>query len=286
MKMINLVLMLVMLMIVNGCTRIDVGHVGLKINLASSDRGVQKHTTVTGWVFYNPATQQVVEYPTNVQSVIWTKDINEGSPVDESLTFSSKEGLIINSDVALAYHVDSEKAPLLYTRFRQDDLSVLTHGYVRNVVRNSLNFVAQQMTVQDIYGTKKSYLEEQAKAHASGILNPDGFVVDQLTFASSLRLPTNVEKAINMAIEQNQASIAAENKVAQVRAEAEQKVVRAKGDADAVLTYARGEAEANETVTKSLTPQLLQYKLQAKWDGKLPQVTGNAVPMIDVNLNK
>ncbi|HVZ34300.1 MAG TPA: hypothetical protein VG963_17855, partial [Polyangiaceae bacterium] len=111
----------------------------------------------------------------------------------------------------------------------------------------------------------------------------DGIGVDQLTFAASLRMPESVEQAINRTIEQNQAAIAAQNRVAQVEAEAKQKVAQATGEAEAVLTRARAEAEANRLLTQSLSPQLMEYKRLEKWDGKLPQVTGNAVPMIQLD---
>src|SRR5579864_1237475 len=80
--------------LVVGCqttTRIDAGHVGIKVKLAGSDRGVQDMPIVTGWVFFNPATEQIVIFPTNVQNVVWSQSTHEGKPYDESITFSSSE---------------------------------------------------------------------------------------------------------------------------------------------------------------------------------------------------
>ena len=51
-------------------TRIDAGHVGIRVKLAGSDRGVQDIPTVTGWVLYNPLTEQIVEFPISVQNII------------------------------------------------------------------------------------------------------------------------------------------------------------------------------------------------------------------------
>src|ERR1700755_641267 len=59
-------------------TRIDAGHVGIKVNLAGSARGVQDIPVVTGWVFYNPLTEQIVEFPISVQNVVWTASHDEG----------------------------------------------------------------------------------------------------------------------------------------------------------------------------------------------------------------
>jgi regulator of protease activity HflC (stomatin/prohibitin superfamily) len=263
-------------------TRVDVGNVGLRVNLAGPTRGVENVPIVTGWVWYNPFTEQIIEFPTRVLSVTWTRDRSDGGEFDESITFASAEGLTINADVGFAFHIEPSMAARLYTRFRQSDIQVLAHGYIRNMVRDALNEVASTMPVQDIYGAKKGELLSNSRERIAETFVKDGIGVDQLTFAASLRMPESVEQAINRTIEQNQAAISAQNRVAQVEAEAKQKVAQATGEAEAVLTRAKAEAEANRMLTQSLSPQLMEYKRLEKWDGKLPQVTGGATPMIQL----
>src|ERR1700727_2182307 len=111
-----------------GCattTRVDAGHVGIRVRLAGSDRGIQDMPVVTGWVFFNPLTEQIVLFPTSVQNVVWTQSANEGRSVDESITFSSSEGVNISSDIGLSFHIEPTLAPRLYGRFRLNDLSLL-----------------------------------------------------------------------------------------------------------------------------------------------------------------
>lgn len=63
----------------SGCTRIGPGHVGIEVDMAGSQRGVQDFALKTGWVFYNPVGTSVMEYPTFVQTAKWTKNLNEGN---------------------------------------------------------------------------------------------------------------------------------------------------------------------------------------------------------------
>ena len=63
----------------------DAGHIGIRVKLAGAARGVQNAPIVTGWVVFNPLTEQIIEFPTSVQNITWTKDVNEGNPIDESL---------------------------------------------------------------------------------------------------------------------------------------------------------------------------------------------------------
>jgi regulator of protease activity HflC (stomatin/prohibitin superfamily) len=279
-------------------TRIDAGHVGVRVKLAGSARGVQDIPVVTGWVFFNPLTEQIVEFPISVQNVVWTASANEGRVGDESITFSSGEGVNINCDIGLSFHIDSALAPHLYLRFRQPNLAALADGYVRNAVREAFNVVASRMPVQEIYGAGKSKVVAEVGEKLRAVLGADGFIIDQITINGALRLPENVATAINRAMEATQNSIQAENRVRQVRAEADQAIAqahgaaeaarqRAQGEADAVLIRARADAKANEIIRYSTTGTVLQYRAIEHWDGKLPLMNGGGqLPLLTFDVSK
>lgn len=279
-------------------TRVDAAHVGIRVKLAGSSRGVQDIPIVTGWVFFNPLTEQVISFPTSVQNVVWTKAPTEGRAVDESITFSSQEGVNVNSDIGLSFHIDPAKAPHLYLRFRQTDLMLLADGYVRNSVREAFNDEASRMPVQDIYGSGKGKLVAAVMKQLANVLGKDGFLIDQLTINGALRLPENVAAAINRAMEATQNAIQAENRVRQVKAEAEQAVAeahgaaeaarqRAQGEADAVLIRARSDAKANEIIRLSTTGTVLQYRAIERWNGRLPTFSGSdKMPLLTFDASK
>ncbi len=284
------------------CKRVDVGHVGIQVSLAGSSRGVQNAPIVTGWVMYNPVTEDVIEFPTSIQNQVWAATRTEGGPRDESITFASREGVSVNADVAIAYHIEGSKAPRLYARFRQADITVLTDGYVRNLTRDMLNEVASTMTVQDIYGPGKTTLLHSAQQRLNERLNGDGFMVDQLSFTAALRLPPNVVAAINASIGASQEAVQAQNRVAQVEAEARQSMARAEGaanaaraqaqgDADAQLIRARAEAQVRQltadsqanayrTLQPHLTPEILRLRQIDRWDGQLPTYSGTGASVM------
>jgi len=252
---------------------------------------------VTGWVVYNPVTEQIVIFPTSVQNVVWSANPHEGRPIDESITFSSEEGVNINADVGLSFHIEPSLAPRLYGRFRQNDMLALADGYVRNAVREAFNDVASKMPVEAIYGASKSKMLADVTSKCRDVLGKDGFVIDQLTINGALRLPQNVADAINRAMEATQNAIQSENKVRQVKAEAEQAITqahgqaeamreKAEGEADSILIRARSEAKANEIIRLSTSPAVLQYRALEHWDGKLPTFSTGQTPMLTFDLSK
>ena len=278
--------------------RVDAGHVGIRVKLAGSSRGVDDIPVVTGWVFFNPLTEQLILFPISVQNIVWTKDVHEGSPKDDSITFSSQEGVNINADIGLSFHIEPSMAPHLYLRFRKSDLIELSNGYVRNAMREGFNMVASAMPVQEIYGSGKSKLVIDVQKRMQDQLGKDGFVIDQLTINGALRLPENVASAINRAMEATQNAIQAENRVRQVKAEAEQAITqaegqalaaraRARGEADSKLITAKAEARSNLILKHSMTATVLQYRALERWNGRLPVMNGGgAMPMLTFDVDK
>src|SRR6202451_1946451 len=163
-----------------GCaTRIGPGRVGIKVDLAGSQRGVEELPIRTGWVFYNFLSSTIVEYPTSVQTAKWTRDPNEGSPNNEEMSFNTKDGLTVYGDLSVSYHLDANKVPAFYVKFRNDDITQFTHGFLRNVARDAINRTGSTYTVQEIMGEKKSELELDSRKDLQAQVTDIGVVIDQ-----------------------------------------------------------------------------------------------------------
>lgn len=264
-----------------GCTVVNPGYVGIKVNMVGSDRGVQDIPVVTGWVFYNPFTQRVYEYPTFVQTAQWTKDPHEGSPQNEEVSFNSKEGMLMQADISLSYQLDGAKVPSFYVKFRSDDLNHFTHGFLRNIARDAFNEVAGKYEVEVIYGPKKEEVVAKVRERINAEVADIGISLQQFGFIGAPRPPQNVIDAINSKIAATQNAMRAENELRQTQAEAQKFVAKAEGEARAAIARAEGEAKANLVLAQSITRPLLEWRqLQiteqavAKWDGRRPTVEG------------
>lgn len=256
------------------CAMVDAGKVGIKVNLYGKQQGVDNTPLLTGMCFYNMYTQQVHEFPTYMQNVVWTKDINEGSPTDESITFNSSDGASFNADVAFSYTILPEKVPQIFTKYRQE-LDVITRTNLRNKVREAFTTNASNYSATLLFGEKKNDFLAKVKAQIVSEIEPDGFIVDLVTLIGGMMAEQKVMDSINSVIQASQKSIEAENKVKQSEAEARQKIAEAEGEAQSILLVAKSQAEANQLITKSITPELIKYKMVEKWDGIAPKVIGS-----------
>ena len=265
-------------------TRIGAGYVGVEVVLSGSQRGPAEIPIRTGWVFYSPLRSQIIEFPTFVQTVKWTHDLSEGRATNEEMSFNSREGMEIYSDVSLSYAIDPRRVPDFYVKYRVNDLELFTHGILRDVVRNSLNEVASTYSVEQIYGEQKTEFLTRVQALIQQRMEPVGVGIQQFGFIGAPRVPAVIASAITSKAQAIQDAERARNELAKTQAEAAKTIAEADGEAKAAVARANGEAEANRIRQASLTPQLLELRrienqkaLIERWNGQLPSVqTGNS----------
>jgi regulator of protease activity HflC (stomatin/prohibitin superfamily) len=272
MKKLMLLVTSLCLVILTGCSRVEPGHVGIKINYYGSQRGVGQIPLLTGMVFYNPMTETVLQYPTFVQTAIWTRSPLEGSPNNEEISFNSSDGAVFTADLSLSYQLDASKIPDFYVKFRSDNLSNFTHGFLRNVARDCINEVSAKYTAEQLYSSSKEEFLRLAKERINSQVTTFGVEIQQFGFVGAPRPPQNIVDSINNKIQATQDAQRAQNQVAQAEAIARSRVATAEG-----------EAKANSVLASSVTPALLEWKkleisakLAEKWDGRQPEtlVTG------------
>ena len=249
------------------------GNVGIIVKQAGTDRGVQDFPIQSGRVWYNPINEVVLTYPTFVQRAVWTASTQEGRPFNDEISFQSAEGLRFTADVNVSYELAREQVPRFYVRFRNDDLDGFTHGFFRDAVRNGFK-VSTDYRAEDINGVKQAELIERVLEQVKQTMSPFGVEVVQLGFAAPPRPPETVKQAIESKIAATQHAERAENEKREAVAEAAKAV-----------DIARGQAQANELLTRSLTPTLVQWKqleiLQSRWNGQFPQVVGSGgIPLL------
>lgn len=226
------------------CERIDAGHEGILVDLFGSDKGVQDVHLVTGWVFYNPITQKVYEYPTFVQTVDY-----------EPFTINAKDGSEFTIDPSLNIKIVDGKAPYVFRKYRKDLKDVIA-GPIFKHVKDACRIEINKFTTDSIVSYRES-LENAIEARFKKLIEKEGFELDQ--FTSGLKYPKTIVDAVN-----------AKNRAVQEAQKAQNEVKVAEAEARKLVVAAEAEAEANKLRTQALTPQVLEKAWIDKWDGKLP----------------
>ena len=281
-------LALVAIFLMRGCSTVPAGNVGIIVHLLGGSKGVDAEEVGVGryWLSIN---DEMYLFPTFTQNDTWEGD-------KESITFQTKEGLNVNADIGISYHIDPSKVTTVFQKYRKgiDEISQI---FLRNMVRDALVKAASTQDVETVYGQGKTELLTKVEEAVRKEVETIGIVVEHLYWVGTLKLPPNVTEAINAKIGATQKAAQRENEIQQTKAEAQKAIEEAKGQAESQLAVARanaeavkiqGEAEAAAIDAKSkalnANPQLVQYEIAQKWNGQLPTTTfgASSVPMLQL----
>ena len=261
------------------CDKVPVGNVGIKVNNLGGDKGVNNEVLGTGW-YWVGLTRSMYIFPTYMQTRKW-----EGK---EEFQFQTVEGLVVGAPISISYSVNPDKVPLLFQTYRKG-LDEITDIYIHNIIRDALVLVGSTKTIDQIYGAGKAQLLADVQKEVADKIGPKGINVDQISLVGGFSLPDSVVESINLKIQATQQAQQRENEVATATAEAQKAVAQAKGEADSRTIKAKAEAQANQIISQSITPTLVEYQAIMvqqqgvdKWDGKLPETMAGAMPFINV----
>jgi regulator of protease activity HflC (stomatin/prohibitin superfamily) len=258
-----------------GCsTYVKPGEVGILVDNYGSDKGVQPFSIKTGQFWYNPFTTTLYTYPTYIQTMKWELRNND------DITYASSDGSTFSADISCSFAIVADKVPDFYVKFRSNDIHAFDEGFLKNIVRDAFNEVANQYTMEQLYGEKKNDVINDAKKRVNTLVAHIGVDIVQLGYIGAPRPPETVIASINKKIVAIQDAEAAKNVVVRIKAEAEQNVARA-----------AGQAEANKRLSESLTPNLIEWRRLEltqeainKWNGVRPMVEGSSSGLL-MNIN-
>ena len=271
-------LLLIALLLPSTFTYVPPGYVGIVIHRAGG--GVDAVPLGPGVHARVPFLTGIEEYPIFLKTLILARSPGEGSSQNDEINVNSVEGQPLALDVSLSFQLDQAHTPKLYTMFRTD-INQITHGFVKQTIRQALQEVVGTEPVADVIGPKKAEVTNRVNTLIAKHLQPLGFDVKQFTI-NELRAPPAVMEAINQKNVMQQQALTAQNELQKNTFNAQGDSIKAAGQAKAITGLAEAQARANELLARSITPTLVQYQIANKWDGKLPTVSGGAMPMIQL----
>jgi len=189
---------------------------------------------------------------------------------------ASKEYQMVKLTGMMNFHIDPAYVNDLYQKVGLD--------FANKVIDPAFNdFVKEVVPIYQITEIlpKREEIRKRAMSKLGDNLARYHIVVDDIYFAN-IRFSPEYEKAVEAKQVAQQQVETQRQVLAQREIEAQQKVATAKGEAESILVVAQGQAKANDALSRSISPILVQYKGVERWNGILPQVSGGAVPFIDL----
>jgi prohibitin 2 len=185
---------------------------------------------------------------------------------------ASKDLQVVSTEIAVNYHLVPETVPIIYKEIGINYQDRVIQPTVQEIVKASTaKFTAEELI------TRRPEVKEDIERELRERLITRGINVEEVSI-TNFDFSVSFNEAIEAKVTAQQQKLKAQNDLERIEIEAKQKVVSAEAEADALRLQ-------KQQVTSELI-QLRQIEVQRiaidKWNGVLPQVTGNAIPFISL----
>jgi regulator of protease activity HflC (stomatin/prohibitin superfamily) len=256
--------LLLLLSLVLGGSIVQAGHVGVLTTFGKVEPGVLQ----PGFHLRMPGAQSIVQLETRVVA-------HDFKQIDAA----SQELQTVKLTGTMNYHLDVEHASELYQN--------VGPNFADRIIDPAFNDFIKEVVPQYAASTILAHRDEirrRTKDALGANLARYGIIVDDI-YLSNVAYSDEYQKAIE-AKQTAQQNVETERQIlAQKSIQADQAEAQALGEARARVARATGEAEANDRLTASINPLLVDYQRWLKWDGRMPQVTGGN-PLIEIPLSQ
>lgn len=274
-KLIELTIVMLIVIYLFCINRVAPGEVGVVVNQLNDDAIENKELHV-GFHFTAPW-KFIYKFPIYEQNHQWTGD--------DGFNFQTLEGLAVNADIGITFSLEQNKIPQLFYKYRRG-IDEITHVFIKNSIRDTMNRVASRMLIEDLYGSKKEEFFNLVHKEVVNELKPLGFNISRIFIIGKFNVPELVMEALNKKIEATQRAQQRENELRESEAQAKKEMAIAYGKSQSRVIEAKAAAEGNALISRSLTPELLKWQALEKWDGKLPNAMGSEGVNFLIDLKK
>lgn len=233
--------------------KIKPGYVGV---IYSVSGGVQNEVLMNGRKVVWPW-QDLTQYSVSTEQVFLSADTKEGEEEKEDFDVTSKDGKKINVDIQYAYRFDAERVPEIFKRFKGKQGKDIESTYIKANAKVVAAETMSKFTVFDAYGEKRGQVNTELFKALKENFAKDGIIIESASF-TRLGLDDSTNKAIQETVNKQQEIKTAELAKKKAEIEQSQKNMEAEAAAKRKQIEADAEAKANQTITNSLTPQLLE----------------------------
>jgi prohibitin 1 len=186
--------------------------------------------------------------PEGIHLINPLKSANEMSvrtqEVKESASVPSSEGLVINMDTSLIYHLNPEKAAQVYQKLGPRYVDVVVEPMLRSAIREA----TASHTANALYTGEREMVAKQIIDQLTTQLGVRGILVESVLLRD-IQLPVTLKASIEAKQQAEQEALAMSFRLQRERQEAERKRIEAGGIRD-----------FQQIVAQGISPQLLQWK--------------------------
>jgi regulator of protease activity HflC (stomatin/prohibitin superfamily) len=259
-------IIIISIMAVSSVRIVDAGNRGVLVQFGNVDTDASLDE---GIHFVVPFRDNVIQMEVRTQKIV------------ESATSASKDLQDVSTQVALNYHVNPDRAQVVYQQLGFEYPNrVITPAIQESVKQVTARFNAEELI------TKRETVKNQITDQITARLAAYNIIVDAVSI-TDFQFSQLFKQAVEAKVAAQQRALQAQNELRRIQIEAQQNeakaigeqkanIARAEGIKQSNVLQAEGEAQAITIIDQQLrnNPTYLEWLKATKWDGVLPLVTG------------
>ncbi len=184
--------------------------------------------------------------PMSIRTEEYTMSITQGEGKKmgaDSITALTKEGLNVDLDITVLYHLNEESASDIYRELGLDYEEKIIRPTIRSIIRE----IIAQYDAKDIYSEKRQEAAQKILSRLKEEIEPRGITIEEVLLRN-VALPASLTKAIQDKLKAEQEAQKYDYLLEKERKEKERKIIEAEGQRD-----------AQKIINESLTTNYLYY---------------------------
>ena len=182
----------------------------------------------------------------SIRTEEYTMSISQGEgkkSAADAITSLTKEGLSVDLDMTVLFHLKEEKASDIY---KEVDLNY-DEKIIRPTIRTSIRDIIAQYEAKDIYSEKREEAAQRIQDSLNEALDVRGIIVEKVLLRN-VALPANLANAIQEKLQAEQEAEKYDFILDREKKEKERKIIEAEGQRD-----------SQQIINQSLTQNYLYY---------------------------
>jgi len=218
---------------------IDAGNTGVYTLFGK----VKDREISSGLHVINPLAK-IYEISVRTEEYTMSKSINEGKKVgDDSIRALTKEGLSVDLDITVLYHLNEQMASDIYKTLGLN----YAEKIIRPEIRAAIREIIARYEAKDIYSEKRQEAGQEIYSYLNNKILSRGIIIEDVLIRN-VELPSDLAGAIQEKLRAEQESQKYEFILDKEKKEAERKIIEAQGQRD-----------AQKIINESLTKEYLNY---------------------------
>src|ERR1700756_1740827 len=217
------------------CRVVRPGEIGIKQTLGKMHGGSRQ----PGSVAFFPFTTRVIKINTRTVECFQT------------LPLPTKEGLSVNAEISLLYHIRPEEASNVYQKFGTNYQEVMVLSNFRATARE----ISARYYAKELYATARQNVEKSITDELKAHIEQHGFIVDAVLL-KDIVLPPQIMASIESKVQAEQEALKMDFVIEKQKKEAERMRIEAEGM-----------KAAQDILSQSITEKILEYNRIKMYEG-------------------